>query len=190
MKCIWLDTETTGLDPIKNGIIQLSGLIEIDGEIKESFDYDIKPFPEDEINEESLSINGKTKEQILNDPAFLSPYKVYEDFKGILGKYVDKYNKNDKFTPMGQNVQFDLNFLRNFFIKNNDKYFGSFIAWQEVDLLAFARLLRYTGKISVDNCKLETLAKYIGKEYKAHDALEDIRMTREILKELIKRHIS
>lgn len=34
MKILWIDTETTGLDPDKHGIIQLAMIVDIDGQIK------------------------------------------------------------------------------------------------------------------------------------------------------------
>jgi DNA polymerase III epsilon subunit-like protein len=51
MKYIFLDTETTGTDPVKNGIIQLSGIIVVpdvlaDG-AEEKFDLKMQPFPAD-----------------------------------------------------------------------------------------------------------------------------------------------
>jgi len=49
MKLLFLDVETTGVDNSKNGIIQLSGIIEIDGVIKEEFNFNrlsgINPLP-------------------------------------------------------------------------------------------------------------------------------------------------
>jgi oligoribonuclease (3'-5' exoribonuclease) len=33
VKIFWFDTETTGLDPVVNSIVQLAAIIEIDGEV-------------------------------------------------------------------------------------------------------------------------------------------------------------
>ena len=189
MKVLWIDTETTGLDPVKNGIIQLAGIIEIDNVVKEEFDYLIRPFPSDEMSDEALAISGTAKEELLTSPSYISPITVYRQFIVMLSKYVDKFDKNDKFIPAGQNVKFDTDFMRAFFVKNTDKYFGSFVGGQAIDLMPFAMLLKYLGIIEVENCKLETLAKYIGKDFKAHNALEDIKMTRIVLKELTDRFI-
>lgn len=43
IKILFFDCETTGIDPKKNAIHQLSGIMDIDGIIKETFDYKIKP---------------------------------------------------------------------------------------------------------------------------------------------------
>ena len=68
MKTIYIDLETTGLDPNENAIVQLSGMIEIDGEVKESFDFKMQPFEGQIVTEESLVINGLTVETIKTYP--------------------------------------------------------------------------------------------------------------------------
>ena len=44
MKLLFLDTETTGLEPGKHGVVQIAGIIEIDGVVKEEFDFLCRPF--------------------------------------------------------------------------------------------------------------------------------------------------
>ena len=43
MKNLWIDLETTGLDVKKHGVVQIAGIVEIDGEIQESFNFFTKP---------------------------------------------------------------------------------------------------------------------------------------------------
>ena len=43
VKKIFYDLETTGVDHRRNGIHQLAGCIEIDGEIVESFNFKVAP---------------------------------------------------------------------------------------------------------------------------------------------------
>ena len=73
---------------------QISGGIYIDGEFEEMFDYKVKPNPKAVIEQEALDIAGITTEDLaeydeMND--------VYRDFVKMLSKYVDKFNKKDKF---------------------------------------------------------------------------------------------
>lgn len=70
-------------------------MIVIDGEVKETFDFKVQPNPKAEIVQEALDVAGVTKEQILSYPAM---GYVYGQFTAILNKYVDKYNKQDKFS--------------------------------------------------------------------------------------------
>jgi len=57
MKLIFIDVETTGIPCPESGLIQLAGIIEIDSEVKRSFDFRIQPFPNDVIEDEALVLN-------------------------------------------------------------------------------------------------------------------------------------
>ena len=120
MKKLYFDVETTGTNPEKHGLIQFSGIIEINGEIKEKFDFNIKPFESDLIEEKALIVNNKTKEEIKSFP---EPNFIKKEIITIFDKYIDKYNREDKFIPIGYNVSFDINFLITFFKKLNDNYY-------------------------------------------------------------------
>lgn len=43
MKLFLFDLETTGTDAVKNGVHQISGRIIINGEVKENFDFKVRP---------------------------------------------------------------------------------------------------------------------------------------------------
>jgi hypothetical protein len=58
MKLLFYDLETTGTNPGRNGIHQISGQIVIDNEVKESFDFHVRPNPKATIEDEAL-IDGK-----------------------------------------------------------------------------------------------------------------------------------
>ena len=89
----------------KHGIHQLSGEIIIDGEVKETFDFRVQPNPQALIEQEALDVAGVTKEQIL---AYTPMGTVYKQFVDMLSKYVDRYNKQDKFFLAGyNNAHFD-----------------------------------------------------------------------------------
>ena len=122
MKLLFFDLETTGTNPGKHGIHQISGQIVIDGIVKESFDFHVQPNPKAIIEDEALAVAGVTREQIAQYPPMAT---VYAQFVAMLGKYVDKFNKKDKFFLVGyNNAAFDNQFLRGFFLQNADKYFG------------------------------------------------------------------
>ena len=69
MKVVFFDLETTGTLVNKHGIHQICGMIVIDGEVKETFDFKVQPNPKAEIVQEALDVAGVTKEQILSYPA-------------------------------------------------------------------------------------------------------------------------
>ena len=177
-KTLFFDVETTGLDPVKNSIIQISGIIDIDGVIAEEFNYFCAPDKDAEISTEALKVIGKTKEELLSYPL---PDVMYSQFLTLIEKHVDKYDKSDKFYPAGYNVRFDLDFIQSFFKKRGNQFgTGSYQNWRVVDVLSIAHYLNYTGKLDLENYKLATVCKHFGIEIKAHDAMSDIRATREL----------
>ena len=66
VKKFFYDLETTGVDHRRNGIHQLAGCIEIDGEIVESFNFKVAPNPKAIIEEEVLKVGGGTVCRNLN----------------------------------------------------------------------------------------------------------------------------
>lgn len=94
MKVLFFDLETTGTLVNRHGIHQISGAIVVDGEVKEEFDFKVQPNPKAEITQEALEVAGVTKEQILSYPPMGT---IFPQFIAMLDKYVDRFNKKDKF---------------------------------------------------------------------------------------------
>lgn len=180
-KVLYLDCETTGTDPAKHDIIQLAGLIEIDGDVKSTFDFRCQPFDFDAIDAEALAVNGVTVDQLRQA---VPPDAVYHLFVSKLGRYVNKFDRSDKFTPAGYNVGFDLEFLASFFRKNHDDYFGSWQTWRAVDALPVVRFLEFCGLLSLPDHKLATVCEHFNIPLQAHDALADITATRTLIQKL------
>lgn len=177
MKLLFLDTETTGVDRTKNGIVQIAGIVEIDGEIKEEFNIRCRPYPGQTYTTEALTVIGKTVEEIKEYP---DPKEAYQKLHGIFNKYIDRYNKNDKFHMVGQNTKFDYDFLTAWFEHAGDKFFYAYVAYYLIDLIQATALFTVAGKMKLPNMKLATVADSFGIKFQAHDALEDIRVTRQI----------
>lgn len=189
MKLLFLDTETTGLDPKLHAVIQIAGIVEIDGEVKEEFNFKCSPQKGDLISKQALEIQNLTIDQIRNlEP----PAATYRAFRQILSKYVDPFNKEDKFFMVGQNTKFDYDFMVSFFEKNDDHYFYSFVRYHLIDVISLTAAAHVAGLMNLTNMKLETVAKHFGIELSAHDALNDIKATREIFYkyvDLLKRRV-
>ena len=182
-KLLFVDTETTGVDERVNGIVQISGIIEIDGDEKEQFDYRVAPFEGDMIDPKALMVIGKAEAQLQEGDL---PVLVHGKLIALLGKYSDKYDRSDKFDLVGFGATFDDDFLRAFFKKCNDNYYGSFVRWPPIDVavLAATKLL---GKRDMANFKLETVAEKFGihvDKSKTHDALYDIQLTRDLFRKV------
>jgi DNA polymerase-3 subunit epsilon len=181
MKVLFFDLETTGLNPAKNGIHQISGIIEVDGEIKETFNFKVQPNPKSIIESEALKIANVTTEQVNAYPPML---EVHKQFTELLGKYCDKFNKSDKFHLCGyNNASFDNNFLRGFFLQNGDNYFGSWFWSDSIDVMVLASYFLISKRHQMPDFKLKTVAKTLGievEESKLHDAFYDIELTKQI----------
>lgn len=181
MKLLFFDLETTGTNPGKNGIHQISGSIVIDGKVCENFDFHVQPNPRAVIEDEALNVAGVTREQILAYPAMGT---VYSQLVAMLGKYVDKFNKKDKFFLVGyNNAAFDNQFLRGFFLQNGDKYFGSWFWSNSIDVMVLASAHLAERRPEMENFKLSTVAKFLGvsvADDSLHNAMYDIELTRAI----------
>ncbi|MEG1643946.1 MAG: 3'-5' exonuclease [Bacteroidales bacterium] len=185
MKLLFFDLETTGTMFWKNGIHQMSGAVVIDGDLKESFDYRVAPNPNAQIEDSALAVSGVTREQIAAYPPM---DEVYMKFVTLLGKYVDKYDRSDKFFLAGyNNVSFDDQFLRAWFKQNKDEYFGSWFWSNSIDVMVLASHYLLEKRSMMKDFKLATVAAECGISVESealHDALYDIRLTMEVYKKV------
>lgn len=184
-KIIFIDTETGGVNPEKAALIQLSGIIRIDKKDVEKFNFYIKPFENSEVNEKALEVQGRTLEE-LKTGKYVEEKEVYKQFIKLLDKYIDKYDRTDKFIVAGYNVRFDVDILKAFFQRHGNNFLFSYLDSSMLDPLYSIRLLQIAEVLPVlENNKLETWCKYFGIELKAHDSLEDIEATKKLIGKLI-----
>lgn len=181
MKLLFFDLETTGTDYRIHAIHQLSGMIVIDGELKQQFNFKIQPHSEAVISDEALSISGVAEEDFKS---YDHTFKVYRDFTNMLGRYVNKFSRSDKFFLCGYNVAaFDCQFLRAWFELNGDKYFGSWFWSHPLDVIVLAGEYLKHDRHQMENFQLKTVAKKCGiaiDETKLHDAMYDVMLTRQV----------
>ena len=183
-KYCFLDVETTGVDSSKHGILQISGMIRVEGKPEEFFDFKVRAFKEDLIDPEAIKISG------LDPEKGLAPDQVHIELLRIFTKYVDRYSKKDKFFFVGYNADFDNRFLRRFFEKCRDKYFGSWFWFPYIDLMTLAGFRLMKQRPAMENFKLATVCRVLGIEFdlmKAHDARYDIEKTVELFNKLVER---
>ena len=193
-KIIFIDVETTGVNPERNGLTQISGCVQIGDEVKESFDYFVRPFSHDEIEAEALKVTGIDRRQFLlpdhpnhlavDGQNFEDPKDIYVRMAVMLGKYVSQYDKTDKFQFVGYNAHsFDMPFMRRFWEKNGDRFFGSWFWYPCLDvMLVWAQILQPV-RAELSNFKLATVARHCGikvDDSRLHDSQYDIELTREL----------
>lgn len=200
MKTIWLDTETLSVDYDKPDIFQLAGFIEIDGVIKEKFNFFFRPDIDfDEVSEDiwefHANTTGTTREDI--EGFELSSKEALSKFISILDKYVDRYDKNDKFVIGGYNVQFDISKITTWAKHHGFKYLFAYLGNRKYDpfyIIPFALAgiefpslkLECVWKILNEDCGLSYPDKIRSAMRANHDARTDILQTYVIWKYLLK----
>lgn len=190
MKVFWFDTETTGTDPVKHGIVQLACLIEVDGVLVGKKLFYMNPHNK-EITNEALAIHGISREEIETFPL---SHKVKKDIEALIGKFIDKFAKKDenglkeKFFIGAYNANFDVNMLKQLWDDCGDKYFfSSFHGGAYIDPLVLVAILQTQGLLPMtSDRKLETIATLVGVDLSnAHDALADIIATQKVYRKLL-----
>lgn len=175
------DLETTGTDERKHGIHQIAGLIEVNGEIAEHFNFKVAPNPKAKIEPDTLKVGNVTEEQIK---AYPDMKRVYNQILLLLSKYCDRYNQKDKIWLVGyNNRKFDDVFFRAWFEQNGDSFFGSWFWTDSLDVLVLASQYLIDRRRNMPTFKLKRVAKELGLEVdesKLHDAKYDIELTRQI----------
>jgi DNA polymerase III epsilon subunit-like protein len=180
LKVLYFDTETTGTNVRMHDVWQFAAIAEINRQPVESVIFEFQPFNWDYVSPEALEIHGRNTEYLRG---LQTPRQGYNQIRKFLEKYIKKFNKKDKFIACGYNIDFDMQFMKAFFEKNGDQFFGSWVQMNSNtywDVLHLVRLLWRRGFIPTENCKLETICNYFGIPINAHDAFSDICASREL----------
>lgn len=83
MKLLFFDLETTGVKFWRNGIHQIGGIVDIDGQEAERFDIRLAPNPAATIEQEALDVAGVTLEQVQS---YQPMEEGYRQLVGILSQ--------------------------------------------------------------------------------------------------------
>lgn len=153
---IVLDFETTGLDPTKDEVLQVS-MVDQDGAVLMN-EYcrpeRVTRWPEAE------KINGITPEQVAGCPPF----------RTLLARVVELLAGAEKI--VAYNVSFERGFLDAYGVQT------SALRWAEDPMQLFAE------RMGGPRRSLTAAAGFFGIEFAAHDALEDVRATLRLYQEL------
>jgi len=181
-KLIYVDVETTGLDPTRNGIVQIAWIIEIDGEVATESSFIVHPPDWAEIEQEALAVHGIAESDFRQGVSYR---EIHDNLEADMALYVDRYERSDKFRLAGYNARFDFDFLKRLWEDCGDKYLGAWIQFGNfVDPFGAVPIWQLAGIIPpLPNLKLATVAGAFGVHDVggAHDALEDLHMTREVV---------
>lgn len=183
-KYCFIDIETTGTDRKLHNIFQISGAITGPNlTILERFDFRFCPISLEHIEDSASEITGMTREKLKALP--MSALEAYNGLCKVLGRHCNKFDKKDKLQMVAYNAPFDSDFLREFFAKNGDVYFGSWFWTPPICVMQAAAWLVQRVRGALVNFKLGTLCQSAGIKWNdddAHDALYDIKKTIELFK--------
>lgn len=192
-KILWLDTETTGLNPKRHGLREIGYILVVDGQVvkKDVLQIDPRTYKTKivEIDNQALELSNVTIEDFDNydDSSF-----AFDRFSPIL-EFIDKKDKNDYFTIAGFNVKFDYDFLKEWFDDNGDydaEDFNSYFQYKVIDVFPLVITLKHLGFIDTKNDKLKTVCEYFNIPIDAHNALSDIEATKELYELIADRFIN
>lgn len=190
-KIVFLDTETGGLDSTKDQIIQVACIATDFDSLESIEEFEVKiQLIEGRYSQEALFVNSYNPEvwakeaktsaaarQLFN--SFLRKHATLE----MLSKRGSKYHVAE---IAGQNVGFDVDFLRAWFKETDDFFPAAFGDGGRFDTMHLARALNFARGYNFENYKLETLARTLGvsTEAQTHDALDDVRLTIAVAKKI------
>jgi len=163
IKKIYIDIETGGLNPKEHAITSIACII----------------CTHDKVTEKALKVQGKTIDELIEDgitqqEAFFKLLNFFED---------NNINKENKAQPVGYNVQFDLDFLEELFTLYDYNLYD-FLSHRSIDILNTVRQLESWELINTENNKLKTVCEYFNIPLIAHNALNDIRATKQLEQKL------
>lgn len=188
-KIFWLDSETTGTNHNEHGIIQLAGLIEIDDQIVDTCNFEVKPNDSIKIDNEALKVNNYTHRQLKTHS---DESLVFKNLFKLFNHHVNKYDSDDKLWVGGYNVNFDVDFLSAFWDRNmsGQQYLGSFVnRGMNLDPYNLIPSMIKQGELSQPSTmKLEYVCKKYMDDcnYQWHDAMADVQASRDLYYNLIR----
>ena len=181
---LFFDTETSGVDAERNGILQIAWIIERNGEVFDECVSDVA-LPKDlSISLEALEINNFTLERMKKGRDACA---VMEQLRLKLKSAV---GGGPAAIPCGHNIKFDIDFLHRTAKRINAAWWCNFgqndyLALRSpVCTLALCHYCAYRGILELPNYKLATLCGHFGIPLTPHDALADIRATRSLFYKL------
>lgn len=172
---LFLDLETSGLDADRHGIMQISARLYTDGieQSNSGFNCYLEIPESKELDLGALKVN-----KLLNNTQYKNCKVSYKTGISDFLKYLLDLPKD--FILAGQNIQFDLHFLKTALKENNITNIEALIGRDYVDTKIIAKFLVEAGKITTKSTSLKYLAEvfnYPTATANFHDSLEDTKIT-------------
>ena len=181
IKKLFCDIETTGLSKWRDDIVEFAAIILVDEvEVERAHIY-AQPRPETEMKPDAIAAHGLTLEKLQMEG--VPQEELYTRLKELFTRYVNPFQKGDKFHFVGFNSTFDMDFLRSLWKHQGDAYFGSFFFWPDLDVARLAGQFLLEKRHKMESFQLENVALTLGlgvEPAKTHGASYDIDLTKKI----------
>ena len=186
MRFLWIDTETTGIDPSNSAIVELAAVLVDNGKERGERDFFMNPLNETfPFNAEAAAVNGYSEEKIKSFPSEDEiAGNIINFFYDCFHNYKADGSEDEKCFFTGYNAGFDYAFVKALLERHGAKMDDYFCGI--VDVYAQAKKARDMGVLSgLPNLKLTTITKSLGVSHEgAHTALSDVRATRNVAMKL------
>ncbi len=186
-KYVALDTETTGLDANVNNLLTATFIV-LDSELIELDRLNIS------LQSQNYTVNAKAMEvNKINIVKHHESSKDLIDTKAQLINFLKKNKTNFYLTPVGHNIQFDIQFIKKLLGNEYNNYFS----YNSVDTIVIANFLKMCGKLPERQpVSLSKLSEYYGIQRcdkvvneSFHTSEYDTEMTVKLLKKFVELNI-
>ena len=146
-----VDTETGGLNPRKNSILSIAGVVwEPKKSITPIFDFYICE-PKLNYVDKAMEVNRIDLEDVKNG---LKPFEAVQEIKRSLGKYFG--HARQPIMLVGHNINFDIAFIKRLYRLAKLEYYVDFRN-RALDTAAILEFLMISGKIEGDRASADVL---------------------------------
>ena len=183
---VLIDTETTGFDKEKHQLLEVGMLVIKDLKVVDKLELKIK-HKEYVVTAGAMSAN---KIDLLeHDKEGVEPQTACYEIMSFLRNNMDfTEEKGSAFIPIGQNIDFDLGFLEQLFLKNYKiKDYRLCMSYRKLDIMQVALVKSLEGKIELDSQSLDSLLEALNIDIPEdrHRAMVDCYLEFEVLNRLL-----
>lgn len=159
-KILFIDLLTTGMNVERCGICRIGGIFTEDGKEIQRFEFNVRPFRNALIRDESLNAGCVTRSELIYFP---DEKDVFRSFIGLLDRHVNPNNPLDKIYLAGFNIaSCDTKFLREWFKRMDCDRFRDYFFVQDVDVMGLANFALMNERRALPSFKLDAVATYLG----------------------------
>jgi DNA polymerase III epsilon subunit-like protein len=183
---VCMDSETGSLRP-KNGDILTLFMAVVDEDFKLLDELDLKLKPNDRLpiaEPGALEVNKIDLQKHMADPTTLTYKEARLKITEFIKKYLKKRGRYSNLIPLGQNVSFDLKFIWEYIIPEEE--WENLFSYNVEDTKTASLFLKRCGWLPKELGTLKSLVEYFNiPKREAHEAKGDVHMTLDVYKKLI-----